>query len=84
MAADTKKDVVSAVTLETSWPAMRDAPAENGETKGMNASQVFSIPVGDGISTYVDCSRPSHQDPGIKESASKALRTVFGFHITLQ
>lgn len=82
MAYDPKNDLVSAIDLKPTGLMMKKTSAENGTTKEGSPSPQVSIPVGDGVSTYVDCSTPGRQDPA-KESA-KNFRTVLGFHILLK
>jgi len=83
MAYDPKNDLVSAIDLKPTGLMVKKASSHSGTAKeGSPSPQQVSIPVGDGVSTYVDCSAPGRQDPA-KESA-KNFRTVLGFHILLK
>ncbi|MBI5848300.1 MAG: hypothetical protein HZB31_10215 [Nitrospirae bacterium] len=75
MADDSTKDLASAINLKATGLMMNKA-------QSVNTAREFSIPVGDGLSTYMDCTAPSRQDPTKK--TSKDFRTVIGFHIVLK
>ncbi len=79
IAYDPKNDLASAIDLKATGIMVKKTP-EMGSAG--SSSGAASIPVGDGVSTYVDCSTPSRQDPA-RETA-QAFRTVLGFHIILK
>jgi hypothetical protein len=83
MAYDPKNDLASAINLKATGLMMKKTYSENGTTKEGNPSREFSIPVSDGLSTYIDCSAPSRQDLTTNET-TKDFRTVFGFHFVLR
>jgi hypothetical protein len=83
MAHDPKKDLASAINLKATGLMMKKIHTENRSEKVGSLSREFSIPVNDGLSTYLDCSAPSRQDLTTKETAND-LRTVFGFHFVLK
>ncbi len=82
MAYDPKKDLVSAIDLKATGLMVKKTYPANETAKEGSPSREVSIPVNDGLSTYVDCSAPSRQDP-TRETA-KDFRTVFGFHFVLK
>lgn len=82
MAYDPKKDLVSAIDLKATGLMMKKTLSAAGAVKEGSQSREYSVPVSDGLSTYLDCSAPSRQDQ-TKETA-KDFRTIIGFHILLK
>ncbi len=82
MAYDPKKDLVSAIDLKPTGLMMKKALSEDKTAKEGIASREQSITVGDGLSTYIDCSAPSRQDPN--KETTKDFRAVVGFHFILK
>jgi hypothetical protein len=83
IADDPKNDLISAIDLKATGIMVKKTHAENGMANEGSLSREFSIPVSDGLSTYIDCSAPSRQDHSTKET-TKDFRTVFGFHFALK
>lgn len=82
MAYDPKKDLVSAIDLKATGLMMKKTLSADGTVKEGSPSREYSVPVGDGLSTYVDCSAPSRQDQ--TKQTAKDFRTIIGFHILLK
>ena len=82
MAYDPKQDLAFAINLNATGLMMKKALSENETTKEGSRSREQSVPVSDGLSTYIDCSAPSRQDPS--KETSKDFRAVFGFHFVLK
>ena len=83
MAYDPKNDLVSAINLKATGLMMKKTTSGMGAGDNGSSQREFSIPFGDGVSTYIDCSAPGRPDTAARDTA-RAFRTVLGFHIMLK
>lgn len=83
MAYDPKNDLVSAMNLTATGPMSKNMLSELRTTKEDGLPRNVSIPISDGLSTYLDCSKPARHDLG-SQAVTADFRTVIGFHFVLK
>jgi hypothetical protein len=83
MAYDQKNNLVSAMNLTATGPMSKNMLSELRTTKEDGPPRDVSVPISDGLSTYLDCSKPSRHDLG-SQAVTADFRTVIGFHFVLK
>lgn len=83
MAFDPKKDLVSSMNLKATGPMSKNALSELRTSKEDRSSGDASVPIRDGLSTYLDCGQPVRRDLGTQVITSD-YRTVIGLHFILK
>ena len=83
MAYDPKNDLVSTMNLTATGPMSKNMLSELRARKEDDPPRDVSVPLGDGLRTYLDCSKPGRHDLG-SQAVTADFRTVIGLHFVLK
>ena len=79
-----KKDLVSELHLEAASYSAPGSYSVGGKGLKSNPLRGFLVPLKEGLTAFIDCAPPPHQEGLTPEDAGTNYRAVIGFHFSLR